>query len=256
MPQDTTSMDAATLQTIREATVETFMAALASELAASQAAEREVTNARLHSKRAPSKSVREARQLTQITHLITLMQGQLKDHPNAARAAAQLRKAALLTRESAETARKARLARDRALHVLHVRYSVRKIDLYQPFGIGRVKLNRAFNEFSGKVPQMTQAQAWTAAREANKVYQHAKLVRDTAQAERDRLVAELARGQHDGVLVSGADLARLSGLTTARVSQLHTGSSNRARALKNAARRRAKAAALAAASSGDAARAS
>lgn len=170
-------------------------------------------------------------------HLRRLIEQVRDDTPENRKKLSQAALATKLTSDNARIAKAARVKRDRAGHVLHVRHGVRKVDLYGKYDIGRGKLNAAFRTFSGNVPDMPKDAAWAEADKQHRIYAKAISVEATARPVRDDLFAELERptAPHLGDTAQEAgytptDLGRIVDLTGARITQIRTGSSNRARA--------------------------
>jgi hypothetical protein len=116
----------------------------------------------------------------------------------------------------------ARLDRNAALIVLHMRHDLPQAQCYGPYGIGRRLFSRAVANHPAVLPVFDDEAAARA--EADR--QHAAYVRerdagDTARMVRDGMTRALTAGDY-GTAVEPVDLARELGVARARISQVRS----------------------------------
>lgn len=116
---------------------------------------------------------------------------------------------------------RARADRDTAVQVAHKDQGVAKVVLYRDLGVARALVERIVARAPAVRPDLPNALA--RAKRA-----HAKVVEltptiEALKAVRDPTMLTLLNGTYDGDAVSNADVARRTGLSTARVAQMRTG---------------------------------
>jgi hypothetical protein len=116
----------------------------------------------------------------------------------------------------------ARLARNRALIVLHLWHGYPQSQCYGPYGIGR----RLFGQAVANTPADAAPESGEDTARAEAGRQHAAYVRerdagDTARMVRDAMTRALAAGDY-GTAVEPVDLARALGVARARISQVRS----------------------------------
>lgn len=168
-----------------------------------------------------------------LRELVTMLDGKQA----AIRALAQLSEMGRRVKAANADQLDAKRARDRALLVLHTRHGWRLIDCYNKYEIGRHKLNKSFWRLSGDIPDWSEKAATRRADRYHKKHLEYLSIETTAREKRDEIGHGLATGKFDGVKLSGAEIARRGSLTSARVAQMKTGSSNARRAERERRRR-------------------
>lgn len=141
---------------------------------------------------------------------------------------------------SAAEIEKLRFIRQQAIAVLHIKLDVPKAEVMRRLGItDRRTPDNALDKWDDR-----RMPAWDEATAVQKgAAAHAELIERTAAARvavevRRVLVLELTGGKYYGREVTNADLARLSGLTTAAISKIRTGNQNSDPAVRRARRHR------------------
>lgn len=238
MPKKNIPVDQKTLDTLAQVPADAIFEHLAGLLNAAENAENEVALLKEQDQKIPQ-ALR--RQSLEAGHLRRLRE-QIRKDPGHHKALSQVVAATQMSKDAEDEAKYARQNRERNLHILNARYKVQKTEMYTKYDIGRAKLNKAFDDFSGNVPKTPKEQAWEEADRWHGVYTKAISVEATAREFRNNLFGLLERPGQPGVSnpedwtggYSPTDLGRLTGLSGARVTQVRTGSSNAARARKAA----------------------
>jgi hypothetical protein len=104
------------------------------------------------------------------------------------------------------------------------------------FGIARPQLDRDLSRITVDIPDLTEAQALAKAKKNHEEWIRQRSIEDAAYPIFVDMIHSLARRNHKGQSeiegISNADLARLSGRSTARIAQILNGSTNTSRAAR------------------------
>lgn len=119
-------------------------------------------------------------------------------------------------------AERARADRDTAIQVAHKDQGVRKVVIYRDtLGIARALCERIVARAPAVRPDVPNA--LTKAKKAHDRVTALKPTIEEYKQIRDATMLTLMNGEHGGDPVSNADIARRTGLSTARVAQMRTG---------------------------------
>lgn len=138
--------------------------------------------------------------------------------------AKRARAAARIVRDAEAKANEARYERDMAAVILHLREGWKPVEVYRALGVSRGLFVRMVQRAPADLPPM--ADPDKAMRKAARTVERLDTTCEEAREVRDEAAAGMLAGKYrkpDGTLYRNADVARLTGLTTARIAQLRAG---------------------------------